>query len=62
MIKYIEGTVVRVTRYDGRGMRKHAGFRHERSAFEQLDAIAHVRVTPMGVHGLVIRKSSGAGL
>lgn len=53
----------RVTTYTGTAMRKHGGDRPQLQdlTIAHLDRLAHVRVAPMGVHGLVIRKSSGAG-
>lgn len=59
-IKRINGVVTRITTYDGRGMRKHAGDRQEFKdrEVEALDAIAARKVAPMGAHGLVIHRAT----
>lgn len=50
----------RVTTYTGTAMRKHGGDRLQLQdlTLKHLDALAHVRVAPMGVHGLVVRKAA----
>lgn len=48
----------RQTTYTGTAMRKHGGDRSQLQdlTIKHLDALAHVRVPPMGVHGLVVRR------
>lgn len=58
MIKKIDGTVVRVTTYQGGAMRKYGSWRIEQEDAERelLNRIAARVIAPMGNHGLVVRK------
>lgn len=60
MIRKMNGVVTRITTYDGRGMRKHAGDRQEFKdrEVETLDAMAARKVVPMGDHGLIVRRKA----
>lgn len=61
---YIErNTVMRRTTYQGGAMRKHGTYRAEFQdlTIAHLDRLAHVKVAPMGEHGLVVRKAPRHG-
>lgn len=61
MVKRINGTLVRITTFNGGApWRKHGTDRmlFKNSETEILDAIAHRKVAPMGDHGLVIRRAA----
>lgn len=60
MLKLEGKTVVRVTTYQGGAMRKHGSWRQELVDAERvlLDKIAAHRASPMGNHGLVIRRKA----
>lgn len=60
MVRSINGVVTRITTYQGTAMRKHGGDRLQLQdlTLKHLDELAHVRVAPMGVHGLVVRRGT----
>lgn len=60
MVKVVGGVVTRVTTYQGGAMRKHGSWRFEQQDAERalLDKIAAHRASPMGNHGLVVRKKA----
>lgn len=60
MVKVVGGVVTRVTTYQGGAMRKYSSWRIEQESQERqlLNKIAAHRASPMGNHGLVVRKKA----